>query len=248
MSTKRICSIQGCEKPARRRGWCDLHYARWLRNGDPNVASLPNRPRRPGACSIDGCEREYFTNGYCSMHYTRWRRHGDPHKKTKAAPGECLEWLMDHIDYDGDDCLEWPFARHDSGYGVASRPGGRSVIASRLMCELAHGAPPQENYDCAHNCGKGHLGCVNPRHLRWDTRKGNLADRIAHGTDQRGERGSAAKITTEQAIEILQGTESLSKTARRYGIKPATVSAIRRRKIWAHLHVRPDDKRAPENP
>ena len=32
---KRICSIEGCGKRHYARGWCDAHYRRWKRNGDP---------------------------------------------------------------------------------------------------------------------------------------------------------------------------------------------------------------------
>lgn len=28
---KRTCSIDGCEKPVNGRGWCKMHYTRWLR-------------------------------------------------------------------------------------------------------------------------------------------------------------------------------------------------------------------------
>ena len=31
----RTCSIEGCAKPARARGWCSAHYQRWQRTGDP---------------------------------------------------------------------------------------------------------------------------------------------------------------------------------------------------------------------
>lgn len=42
----KICSIEGCEKPARRRGWCDMHWIRWRKHGDPNVSRsyLPSTP------------------------------------------------------------------------------------------------------------------------------------------------------------------------------------------------------------
>lgn len=29
------CSIPGCEKPARARGWCQSHYGGWRRTGNP---------------------------------------------------------------------------------------------------------------------------------------------------------------------------------------------------------------------
>lgn len=31
------CSIDGCNDPVDRRGWCSIHYSRWYRNGDPNT-------------------------------------------------------------------------------------------------------------------------------------------------------------------------------------------------------------------
>jgi hypothetical protein len=42
MADAKICAVEGCEKPAiNSRGWCNAHYLRWLRHGDP----LGSRPR-----------------------------------------------------------------------------------------------------------------------------------------------------------------------------------------------------------
>lgn len=31
---KRLCSIEGCDRPGRSRGWCWAHYERWRQHGD----------------------------------------------------------------------------------------------------------------------------------------------------------------------------------------------------------------------
>lgn len=39
MRKEKTCSL--CSKPARKRGWCAMHYSRWQRHGDPNVVKRP---------------------------------------------------------------------------------------------------------------------------------------------------------------------------------------------------------------
>lgn len=36
---KRLCSIDGCGRAHLARGWCQIHYERWSRNGDPLIGS-----------------------------------------------------------------------------------------------------------------------------------------------------------------------------------------------------------------
>lgn len=48
---ERTCTIEGCERPHKARGWCRLHYRRWTTTGDPERV---DRPR------IDGTEAERF--------------------------------------------------------------------------------------------------------------------------------------------------------------------------------------------
>jgi hypothetical protein len=31
----KLCKIPGCGEEGHHRGWCDMHYARWRRHGDP---------------------------------------------------------------------------------------------------------------------------------------------------------------------------------------------------------------------
>lgn len=38
-----LCTVEGCHRPLRARGWCAAHYARWSRTG----SHLTVRPRYP---------------------------------------------------------------------------------------------------------------------------------------------------------------------------------------------------------
>lgn len=72
MLPQSTCSISGCTKPPPfTRGWCMMHYHRWLRHGDPEAS-------RPRTCSIEGCSSPVEARTWCRMHYGRWRCHGDP--------------------------------------------------------------------------------------------------------------------------------------------------------------------------
>jgi hypothetical protein len=46
MATKRLCTVEGCDKPVEAWGWCSGHYSRWQKHGDV-VAERPLRRRAP---------------------------------------------------------------------------------------------------------------------------------------------------------------------------------------------------------
>ncbi len=42
MATPAVCNIEGCGKPHLARGWCESHYRRWRRHGDPEAGGTAN--------------------------------------------------------------------------------------------------------------------------------------------------------------------------------------------------------------
>jgi hypothetical protein len=188
-------------------------------------------------CSIDECGRVTVARGLCKKHYERWQRHGDPlfvrfNKAKSGAPQEFIEIALNHQDKEG--CLYWPFARNGNGYAIKERTTNESQLVSRIICEKVHGPPPSTKHESCHNCGKGNLGCINPHHLRWDTRTGNQAERVIHGTDNRGERHGRSKLSWEQVREIrkMQGILSGDKVAAKFNVKPTIIYNIWQGRKW----------------
>lgn len=133
-------------------------------------------------CSFDGCIRKHHASGFCGLHHYRWNRYGDPAYLSPkyTEKGMPLAWIDEHRNYSGDECLIWPFARTQKGYGTV-KIDRRTTSVHRIMCEALNGPAP-ENMQAAHSCGQGFAGCVNPRHLRWATAAENTDDKIRHGT------------------------------------------------------------------
>lgn len=60
------CSIDGCPKPAARRGWCEAHVWRWRKHGDPGPAETGTLRRRDPWSRFDqslGPERCWIWDG-----------------------------------------------------------------------------------------------------------------------------------------------------------------------------------------
>ena len=103
---------------------------------------------------------------------------------------------------------------------------------SRAVLLAFRGAPPLGHEGC-HNDGKLENNTLD--NLRWDTAKNNQADRIKHGTSNRGEKSQMAKITEKQALAIIRDPRKQAEIAAAYKIKQGTVSRIKSGIRWPHL-------------
>lgn len=204
------------------------------------MASLSRFPH--AICIVSGCNEKHESLGYCQSHYARLKRHGSvqAHIPLKAKKGAAAQWIEDHKDYQGDDCLTWPFHTDRAGYAKTSIKDGAGRSKNKPVCQILcthrHGPPPTPLHVSAHSCGKGHIACVNPRHLDWKTKKENTADMVAHGTRRQGEQiWRWVKITEAQAKEIKASNEPTDELAKRFGVTRSNINAIQAGKSWKHL-------------
>lgn len=186
----------------------------------------------PRICTVSGCGKPFNAKGFCKNHYLRWRRHGDP-LAGYIDRGETLKFLISACEISTNNCIYWPYAKSSAGYGQLTVDGVR-LFAHRMVCERVHGKPLSPSYHAAHSCGKGHLGCINPRHLSWKTRAENEADKIAHGTSNHGERCGSAKLTWAEVAELRHIGRSMSAAdlAKKFGISKYTVFSILAGRTW----------------
>ena len=181
-------------------------------------------------CSVEGCEKPILKRELCNAHYLRQWRHGDP-LKGGVPRGPAREFLLQHVNYKGDECVIWPFSRTEKGY-ASLRYEGVTRVGHRLMCILAHGEPPTPEHEAAHSCGKGLHGCINPNHLSWKTRQENIDDKMRHGTQTQGEDCPFAKLTEDQARRAKHSGEKAATLAAEFGVRPITILRIRSGITW----------------
>lgn len=145
--------------------------------------------------------------------------------------GKSYKWLVAHADYQHDEwCLVWPFARDRHGRGMLGY-NGKGHWAHRMMCKLVHGDPPSDEHQAAHNCGRGHEGCVNPHHLQWKTPAENATDRWEHNPQLvRHPNGTARMLVPSMAKAILaaKGIRTQMELAAQFGVSENVVQ-----NIWA---------------
>jgi hypothetical protein len=193
------------------------------------------RPRVEGdkPCKIEGCEYRLYAKGLCMPHYNRNLKYGDP--LAGGTPwGAVRKWLDNiAVPYDGDECLTFPFARDECGYGKV-RINGTAVGAHAYVLSRRHSPRPQ-GMECCHSCGNGHAGCVTFKHLRWDTHANNMAESVAHGTSGNGppryaEAHHDFRATDEVVANILADLKSgmtQVAVAKKYGFGGTHISRIK---------------------
>lgn len=132
--------------------------------------------------------------------------------------------LRELMSIETDDCTLWDRSLHRSGYPVVYVVK-RFWYGNRLACTIAHGEPTDPKLEASHTCGQP--ACVNPRHLRWETRRQNEARKENHSTRQRGEacyQSLPHSLMVEVVARYRAGGVTQQALADEYGIGQNTVS------------------------
>ena len=255
-STTRTCSVTGCERPSRKRGWCILHYRRWRTHADPYW--IPITYRVSGlVCRAEGCARPVLARELCKKHYSRWYRKGTI-VRSWDIPFVDRFWGM--VDRSGGPaaCWNWQGSLTQAGYGIIGFVEHIHEPSHRIAYALTYGSIPPDLFVC-HHCDNP--PCCNPQHLFVGTHADNMRDMVQKGraasgsrnghvtrphsyAHMRGENIHTAKLTSEQVIAIRRryanGDIRQVDLAREYGVGQAVISAIIRCTSWTHIMRAPD--------
>jgi hypothetical protein len=72
-----FCSVDGCDRPHKARGYCATHYQQFKRGEIPTLTIAARQATLGLICLVEGCENPVKSLGYCRMHYARFKRHGN---------------------------------------------------------------------------------------------------------------------------------------------------------------------------
>lgn len=132
--------------------------------------------------------------------------------------------------------IKEPTFRKDAGY---SRPflniwkeGKQKIMRPHTLVLTAFVGPRPKGKEGCHNDGNTNNNALS--NLRWDTRKANQADRVRHGTTNRGERCGTHKLTLEQVRAIRLDTRPQKTIAEEYGVRAPAISRIKTGARWGH--------------
>lgn len=123
MQAQRICRVALCEREAKALGYCNGHYQRVRRFGEPRE-SVPLKPERPKiSCPVPGCDKFVAVKGMCKNHYQSVKRYGRIEKiLTHVRQAECVIEDCHRPDVSGGYCWTHRWRINQHGSPLAGRP------------------------------------------------------------------------------------------------------------------------------
>lgn len=101
-------------------------------------------------------------------------------------------------------------------------PASRAYVHRLVL--LAFVGPAPDGYEAAHNDGNPANNCLS--NLRWATRSSNHADKVVHGTHNRGEAHPLCKVSDDTVRAIRSCGLPAKKAAEKFGVSMKYASAV----------------------
>src|ERR1700693_346846 len=80
------CTVPGCGRPHKARGYCAAHLQRWMRGVEVAVPLRGRDMSHPERCSQEGCDGPVKAKGLCQAHYAHLLRHGHTRYHDRKRP------------------------------------------------------------------------------------------------------------------------------------------------------------------
>lgn len=147
-------------------------------------------------------------------------------------------WSKTKLEPNG--CIVYTEYRDKDGYGQFTIRHNEPILAHRFAFFLKHGYLPKGDNKVLHTCDNP--PCVNWEHLYEGTHTQNMLDMLARHREAHliGEAHYNAKLNNEKVIEIkkliAQGVKGVE-IARRFNVRPPTITLIKQGKQWGHVNV-----------
>jgi len=217
MKEKKICSVDGCNKLAKYKGMCGVHYHRTWKYGDPFFRTTNDNS---GICLHEGCKKKAHSLGYCEKHYQRVKHHGSSKILKIESHGmrKCPEYKV------WSEMKQRCYNRNKERY---PRYGGRGITVcdrwrnsfTALYEDMGPRPTSKHQLDRIDNDGN-----YEPGNCRWVTQLENSRNK------------SSTKMSTKKAKEIreLYKTNNISQRelANLYNIDQSSVWKIIHNESW----------------
>ncbi len=163
-----------------------------------------------------------------------------PSQKTKYCCHECkcnsqktpiLKSFWDRV-VKTTTCWLWIGGKNYDGYGHFSRT---NEVAHRFSWKIHNGPIPAGTF-VLHKCDNP--PCVNPGHLFLGTQKNNREDCCNKMRQAYGEKNYGAKLSEQDAINIIKDNRPRKEISAEYGVHVGTIKNIQLGRSWKYLHVR----------